>query len=167
MTTQTLPPISPGLQAAIRAYGLANGWKNAARALAYGPVYHATTEGVTPKARRNGHKRCFTLAWWQDGRINEDTYTASKEATAWGLARERAHEIDGSRFEREIPYPFTPPRPRSGKALDETDVRLAQYEERHCCGQRMGVIERWDVTGAKGLYQCAENPKHQQPAEAT
>lgn len=27
----TLPPISPSLQAAIRAYGLENGWKNAAR----------------------------------------------------------------------------------------------------------------------------------------
>lgn len=59
MTTQTLPPISASLQTAIRAYGLANGWKNCARELAYGPVTEATpgpTYSAPPKARRNGHK---------------------------------------------------------------------------------------------------------------
>lgn len=47
MTTETLPPISASLQTAIRTYGLANGWKNAARELAYGPV-----RAESPKSSR-------------------------------------------------------------------------------------------------------------------
>lgn len=174
--TATLPPISPSLQTAIRAYGLANGWKNAARALAYGPVTQLQAMTAS-KPRRNGHKKVRWIGWWENGRLQLVDYHATKGWDALGYANERAHEIDRTRFEREIPAPFTPARPTTERLLDESDVRLTAYEPAECCGQRMGIMERWDSmsttngsdngyldTAVTAICQCAENAKHQHPA---
>lgn len=171
MAATTLPPISPTLQAAIRQYGLANGWKNAARRLAYGPTVE--TAAATVAKRRNGHRRGRKLAlaciWFEDGRLHVEEYPKGTE----DLWLERAHELDATRFSREAPQPFGAARPETATILDETDIRLAQYAPRECCGSPMGIMEAWTCEGRDGeelqhtvtaVYQCAVNRKHQQEA---
>jgi len=172
MTTQALPPVTPDFQRMFRAVALAIGYKNAAKQVAYGPTAAAAPQVVyaTPKARRNGRHKEYTLVWWDvDGRRWTREYRADREATAWGHACALAQSLDATRFERAIPCPFTPARRQGGIGLNKTDVRLALYEPKECCGQPMGLMETWSGFGSgsnkvEAIYQCAVNAKHTKPA---
>ncbi len=159
--TLTLPPVTPEFQRIVRTLGCEIGWKNVARRIAFGPTLHAVTQGITPKAKRNGHKD-YMLAWYDARGLHLDTYQPERGTdgkNAWELACERAHELDATRYQRPIPAPFTPARRMIAKALDKTDIRLALYRGATCCGQPMGVIESWQ-NDVLPMYQCAVNAKH-------
>jgi hypothetical protein len=152
------------------------GWRNVAKRIAYGPTLPASgqalTETVVPSngngRKRNGHKP-FTVAWYDKGQLRYGIFYGDKDASAFSKAWPLVHENDTTRFQREIPWPFTPARPAERRFLDATNERLALYPVRECCGSPMGVMERWDqVTDQviRGLYQCAVNPAHHEEAYA-
>lgn len=170
MTTQalTLPPVTPEFQRIVCALGCQLGWRNVAKAIAYGPVLHAVTSGVTAE-RKTRTRKDYMLAYWDaSGRFHEDFYQPERGRdgrTAWELAYEQAHELDATRYQRPIPAPFTPARRMIDRPLDESDIRLHLYKPQTCCGQPMGVIESWQ-NDVSPIYQCAVNAKHQKLAKA-
>jgi len=163
MTTDTLPSITRDLQLAIRAYGLMHGWKNAAKALAFGPTYEAhgnghKSNGRKANGRTRGRKLPLACIWFENGRLRQEEYPKGTE----DLWLKQAHELDATRFTREAPAPFAPARPTTATMLDETDTRLAQYERRECCGSPMGIMESWWGNEVTAVYQCAVDRRHQQ-----
>jgi len=186
--TITLPPVTPAFRDAVRTLGCQLGWKRVARMIAYGPVtvaHPACESESVARFNGNGHKRNgrkpFTVAWYEKGQIRFATFYANKDGSAFHHALTLVRENEATRYQRAIPYPFTPARPATVRALDATDARLALYPPRECCGTPMGIMESWgimtaveyqktkngyDETPVKAMYQCAVNAAHREEAYA-
>lgn len=168
MTTITLPPVTPAFRDAVHALGCQIGWRNVAKMIAYGPTVATVATPNSNGHKRNGTRKAYTLAYYDAKGLHFSTYERCKVKgewrTGWELACEQAHELERTRFERPIPYPFTPARRMEVQALDQSDIRLALYRPKKCCGSSMGIMESWVQGEAEAIYQCAINPKHTEPA---
>ena len=177
--TITLPPVTPAFRDAVRELAYQVGWRNAAKAIAYGPVLAETVAASTCIGsngnghKRNGSRKDVTLAFYDTDGLHFATYWRQKLQgewrSAWELACERAHELERTRFERPIPYPFTPARRTEDRVLDQTNERLALYPKKECCGSPMGIMECWDTKAdesVRATYQCAVDAAHREEAYA-
>ena len=124
MTTQTLtlPPISQSLQDTIRAYGLANGWKNAARELAYGPVRGGTKLEQVERDYRKVERREAELYLAEDNPVL--AYCGYRQV--WRFRRPRSNY--GALPERPRPTPVeqVTVTERLAGQLKERGVKVAQ-----------------------------------------